>query len=572
MAVLCQLDPGGADPGMPQGPGLTVDEGLYTQQGAYLSAAVRAYGVAIVHPASLGEVFDPANNYLPDHPPLAKLWLGAWHDFAWRVHPPESPGGLFSVARARVGSAAAFALTVGLLVGCGSLWFGRVAGLAAGVCLVVMPRAFGHAHLAALETVTNLFVLLCLCGVARWWDPRAGSLKRPALCGLLLGLALLCKVQGALLVPTVAAWAAFHAGREHGWRQAWRAVGPVAVFGGVGLIVFLAGWPYLWLNHGEHIPQFVGTIVDRAPVRNYYLGTVWNGDGPDPTPWHYPLVMTLATVPVGVTALAAFALTTGEPGASAPSAFRSRLAARFAEPRFTLFAAAFAVPLGLVCTRGESLYDGTRLWLVVLPPLALLAGVGAGKLFDRLTAWRPKLAAPALVGLLALQGVNVVWMSPVWLSSYSLAVGGLWGADRLGFERNYWGDAVTRELLEAADEALPPGEGRIVVHPSMHQFVQRDFAAASHAFRERYRRELAEAERVRASSRIYEFGEAVLITFARRAERGTTPFQHEAEQEDWLLEPFERARLSGRTVERQGVTLAFGDRTSWYLPGHGGFD
>ncbi len=69
LLVLCQLDPGGADPGMPQGPGLTVDEGFYTQQGAYLSAAVRTYGVAIAHPASLREVFEPGEQLSPRSPP-----------------------------------------------------------------------------------------------------------------------------------------------------------------------------------------------------------------------------------------------------------------------------------------------------------------------------------------------------------------------------------------------------------------------------------------------------------------------------------------------------------------------
>ena len=276
VAVLCQLDPGGADPEMPQGPGLTVDEGFYTQQGAYLSGAVRSYGLALAHPASLREVFDVDAGYMADHPPLAKLWLGVWHDLAWWLHPPESPGGPFSVARARVGSAAAFALTVGLLVWCGTRWFGRAAGLAAGASLILMPRVFGHAHLASLETTTNLFFTACLCGVASWWDPRVTNHKRAALCGLLFGLALLCKVQGALLGPTVAAWALYHAGKTHGWKESWRAIGPVAAFGGVGLLVFFLGWPYLWLDT-ENVRAFLATIVDRDPVRNYYMGVVWNG-------------------------------------------------------------------------------------------------------------------------------------------------------------------------------------------------------------------------------------------------------------------------------------------------------
>ncbi|MFH5803039.1 ArnT family glycosyltransferase [Alienimonas sp. DA493] len=488
LVVLCQLDPGGADPGMPQGPGLTVDEGFYTQQGVYLAAA-RHYGLALLDPRTLGEIFDTDAGYMADHPPLAKLWLGLWHDLAWWVHAPENPGGPFSVARARVGSAAAFALTVGLLILCGTRWYGLPTGLAAGASLVLMPRVFGHAHIASLETATNLFYTACLCGVAAWWNPRVTSFKRPALCGLLFGLALLCKIQGALLGPTVAVWALYHAGREHGWKESWRAIGPVAVFGGVGLCAFFVGWPYLWLNPSEHGAAFLGTITDRLPIRNYYLGQVWNGEGLEPTPWHYPLVMTLATVPVGLTALAVWGAIRG--GGRSDEGGGERRAVPDTPPLLppssplTLFTAAVLVPLALVCTRGESLYDGVRLWLVIFPPLALLAGRGAGLMFERLKRWRPKLAAPAVVGLLALQGVNVVWMSPVWLSSYSAAVGGLWGADRLGFERNYWGDAVTRELWRAA---LRDHENyRPLQHaPRLHQFVDNDLKAAVPALASRW--------------------------------------------------------------------------------------
>ena len=563
-AVCCQLDPGGSDPGMPHGPGLTVDEGFYSQQGAYLSAAVRAYGVALAHPASLAEVFDPANNYLPDHPPLGKLWLGTWHDLAWAVHAPESPGGPVSVARARVGSAAAFALTVGLLAWCGVRWLGAVAGVCAGVLLCLTPRVWGHAHLASLETVTNLFVTLALCGVAAWWDPRAQSYKRPAWCGVLLGLACLCKVQGALLLPAVAVWAAWHAGRTHGWRQAWRAVGPVACFAGVGFVVFFLGWPYLWLDVEENPAAFLRTVTDRAAVRNYYLGRVWNGDGLAPTPWHYPPVMTLATVPVGVTALAAWGcfakgarrkgqgVSDESNGASIALRLTPLPSPLFDDPRFTLFACAFAAPLLAVCTRGPSLYDGVRLWLVVFPPLALLAGVGTQNLYDRLRAWRPRFAAPAVAALVAVQGVNVFWMSPVWLSSYSAAVGGLWGADRLGFERNYWGDAVTRGLLEAADRDAPPGDA-VEVAPRLHQFAADDWEAASPMLRAR-RGAVPDG---RTGLPIPNpFG---TVRFARLAYWAAAREESMPLYVPWLIDIPARHLPRDRVVRRQGVVLAVAD-------------
>jgi len=49
----------------------------------------------------------------------------------------------------------------------------------------------------------------------------------------------------------------------------------------------------------------------------------------------------------------------------------------------------------------------------------------------------------------ALQGVGLFLYHPCCLSHYGLMVGGLTGAERLGFEVNYWGDAVTESLLSA---------------------------------------------------------------------------------------------------------------------------
>jgi hypothetical protein len=43
------------------------------------------------------------------------------------------------------------------------------------------------------------------------------------------------------------------------------------------------------------------------------------------------------------------------------------------------------------------------------------------------------------------------------LSYYNVAVGGLGGADRLGMELDYWGEAVTRDFLEQVVHTVPAG-------------------------------------------------------------------------------------------------------------------
>ena len=54
----------------------------------------------------------------------------------------------------------------------------------------------------------------------------------------------------------------------------------------------------------------------------------------------------------------------------------------------------------------------------------------------------------ALVALLVGQGYGVVTLHPFGLSYYNLLVGGLPGAERLGLELTYWGDAVDGPLLD----------------------------------------------------------------------------------------------------------------------------
>ncbi|HLQ46507.1 MAG TPA: hypothetical protein VK137_17315, partial [Planctomycetaceae bacterium] len=70
---------------------------------------------------------------------------------------------------------------------------------------------------------------------------------------------------------------------------------------------------------------------------------------------------------------------------------------------------------------------------------------------------------------LANQSFGLIASHPCQLSDYNLLVGGLHGADRLGFERTYWGDSVTRSLLRQVVACVPEG-ATVAVSPVLHQF------------------------------------------------------------------------------------------------------
>ena len=65
------------------------------------------------------------------------------------------------------------------------------------------------------------------------------------------------------------------------------------------------------------------------------------------------------------------------------------------------------------------------------------------------------------------QGYGVVALHPFGLSYYNAMVGGLPGAERLGLELTYWGDAVDGVLLDRLAREATPGQSAALV-PTLH--------------------------------------------------------------------------------------------------------
>ena len=237
LLVLLTLDASGSYPGLLPGPGITIDESFNVQQGVLLVEALRAYGLFLFDPLNAKEIFGGEGGlpYLPDHPPLGRWVLGLFHHLAWTVAPPLDPVGPAVTVCARVGTAVMFGLTMVLSGATAAYWFGRSAGWIAAFSVLLMPRVFGHAHLAALESTVNLtYGLAVLCLAHRFrlqptvWMPTAGRqqetatgkeappwrfgglLRQVGFPGVMLGLALLTKIQGFLVLPCALMWGLFY--------------------------------------------------------------------------------------------------------------------------------------------------------------------------------------------------------------------------------------------------------------------------------------------------------------------------------------------------------------------------
>jgi 4-amino-4-deoxy-L-arabinose transferase-like glycosyltransferase len=410
------------------GPGLTIDEPLDVRPGRTYVATLRSQGWNFLSRQTVDRVFrDNA-----EHPPLGRWLLGIastlGEPFQVWLDGPD-PTGLYVLA-GRAAPALAFAVLVAAVTASSARRWGTAAGLCSGWALLAMPRVFAHAHLGALDTFLSLFWMLSLLAAARAFEPPF-RLRRILLAALVWSLALLTKIHAWLLWPLVAAWALARLPRRQAFAglAAWTAAA-------VGL--FLAGWPWLWYDTLARWAAYWGTSVSRATILAEYFGRVFADRD---VPWHYPWFYFAVTVPVGLQLLGAIGTT------------RALVRLR-SDPFPALLAAAIATFLLLFSTR-VPVYDGERLFLHVFPAWAMLIGLGFARLWSRWGSrpWGRRFLALALLA----QGYGSVTFHPYGLSYYNLLTGGLAGAERLGLELTYWGDAVDRPLLDRLAAEAEPG-------------------------------------------------------------------------------------------------------------------
>ncbi|MFN0196785.1 MAG: ArnT family glycosyltransferase [Planctomycetaceae bacterium] len=522
-AVVSAIDPAGSYPRSFAGPGLTIDEVFNVEQGVYLADGFRGYGWGALHPDSLQEIFGHPV-YLPDHPPLGRLMLGVTHECVRGLFPPHDQGqpSRFTTAAARPASALAFSLVVLLVGAMTSIWYGRCAGTTAALALVMMPRLFGHAHLAALESCLNLTYVMAVLLTIHFWtrQQKAGdsALETPhwrtaAWTGACWGLALLTKIQAVLIPIPLVIWCL--------WKWRLKGIKPLAIWGVTGFIVFFVGWPWLWLDSWNHLTTYFGQATDRASLNVWYLGERWS----DKTvPWHYPFVIFATTIPCLFLLLAGW----GCRHSANTTTERSR----------TLLVIGSAIwPLIVFALPGVAVYDGERLFLCCFPLWGVVIGRGGGLVWTWLRLrMSPTTSATIFALALATQSYGLFSSHPGFLGYYNLIVGGPRGAQALGMEASFWGEGMTREFFQSVADRVPQG-AEVHIGPIMHGLQIPDWEHQVVAFKNRQIK-LRPWDPERTTPKY-------LILYSRKADLPA----------EWRTTPPANARLL-IAQQQQGVTLA----------------
>lgn len=418
--------------------GVTIDEPLDVAPGRhYWSTIFELHGNSF-GPDGVRRMF--GGN--PDHPPLARWVIGAFSHALAPVRLAISGNadltGL-NIAGARIGSAAAFGLTVALLGHFVAKRHGRPAGWAAAICYACLPHVFGHAHLAALESVLNLTWLAAALAWLRWSEKPTS--KRSLLAGFLTGLACLTKLQGWLILPWLVPVILFTP-------AAWRARFSVIVGVATVPLWWFAGWPWMWFETSVRLRAYFLSSVERTHLNVTYFGQVYADDR---LPWHYALVQWFAAVPPVVLVLFA---------AGAVAAWRTpgQRIDRF----FSLIPAGSLALFSLPIAR----YDTDRLFLVQWPAVAALAGAGFEVIRRKLADRGYARGGPVVFGAVLAVFLVVPCLKPSPLSYVSPLAGGVRGFEAWGMDLNYWGDAVDSTLMARMEKLVKPGQ-KVVVVPTL---------------------------------------------------------------------------------------------------------
>jgi hypothetical protein len=425
------------------GPGVTWDEVAPNFPAAKNQAAWFSSLGSLEAPFSK-DTIDPYWQTTSDHPSLPRTIAAlSYLVFSGRVD---------EIAALRLPSAVLFSALVASIFLFLRLFLPRLPALAGAIACVMMPRVFGHAHLFSLD-----IPIMC------WWFWAAVSgylvLQKyapPWLFGLAYAIAFTTKLHAVFLPAPLLLWAALQCGSN---KDKWRRLA-IAILWTLCLtpLLYIALQPWLWHDTTTRIlERFFDYAIKSSnnPIRLFYLGTLYTGN----TPWHYPIVMFLFTVPAFLLLL--FGLGAANLLWKQPTQSCTLLAWMQKWQGIHLFLLfLFIMPPLLILLPLAQGYDGCRLFLPCFPFAACIIGFGYQAV---LTINRGKIHTGLLHGLLYVllivpSAAAYLSIQPYYLAYYNELAGGVDGAREKGMETTYWCDGLNREMLEEINRIVEPGK------------------------------------------------------------------------------------------------------------------
>ena len=449
---------------------LSRDESMYVYAAERYS---RFYELLLQHPSQAldRQFIDDCFRVNHEHPGLAKSLFAL--SFLLEKH--FQLFGSTTLAHRFPGMLSA-GLLLWLLYHVGRRYGGPLLGAFAALSFGLLPRVFYHSHLNCFDLPITLATTLSL------YTYQRSLLDRRWLwaCGLSFGLALAIKHNSWLLPGICAAHFACvqllqaRSGQQHVAR------GPyfLLAMALLGPPILVLTWPWLWHDGVERFLWYA-----RFHMQHEYYNMAYFGHNyfRPPFPISFPFVMTAVTVPLTTLVFALLGISI-----SGRRQWRAWQQWRGDDPSATLILWFFGLvaPLLVIALPSTPIFGGTKHWFPAYPYMCLFAGLAFAWTARRLltdlrglrrwlvertrgTKWpqgkraRGAVQSGLLLFTLLPGAVETAHSHPFGLSHYTVLLGGIPGAARVGMNRQFWG-FTTGSLAEQLRAALPAG-GRVYI-------------------------------------------------------------------------------------------------------------
>jgi hypothetical protein len=336
---------------------------------------------------------------------------------------------------------------------------GPRAGLLALALLAILPGWWGHMFFNSKDVpfaVGMLAALAAWIGVlAEWPRPR---LRSSVLLGLAVGLTLGIRVGGVLLAAYFAL-SLFPLLLETRRRSRWPGVAASLGTGALHLLpalpvtvaVLVPAWPWVALAPGHFLDAIA--YLGQFP---YSADTIFAGQrypAPAVPLAYWPTLLVLQLPEVFLAGLAA--------AAASPGLGRTGDRVR----RLGVLAVAIAAlfPLAYVLLARPTAYNVMRHYIFVLPPLAILAGLGLDRALEALRGRARQVALALVLAGCLLPALRIAQLHPYAYVYFNDLSGGVPAAAGR-YELDYWGTSLV-ELGRMLDGALPAHEPELGLQP-----------------------------------------------------------------------------------------------------------
>lgn len=320
-------------------------------------------------------------------------------------------------------------LLASILVGLTYYWtrsvYGFLPAVIASLSLAMYPLFWAEAHFNTEKDVPQTafwgFMLFCI-----WKGTLQKSTKWLLLSGVFFGLALGTKFNILFIPFVILPWVFLYILKNKkeffSFKKSFKFVVSSFIAFLVGVLIFVATWPILW---SDPIKRFLGVI-------SFYkrLGVAANPDPRYLGPFGiitYPLEWIINTTPLVILILCLIGIVAAFVRIKKEKDLVS-----------LLFLFWLIVPIARVIWNGSAVYGGIRQIMEFIPPMAILSGLGAKFLFEKIKfSFIKGLFLITIIVSYLMLGVKLYQIHPNENQFFNILGGGLQGAKDRDFP--YWG-------------------------------------------------------------------------------------------------------------------------------------